>query len=313
MNKNKKKEVQISSSLSLIFGSFSAMFAKTIVAPLDRVKIVFQTQDANNFILKCEKRRYNGIFFSLKKIIKEEGIISLWRGHIPNLLRYVPSQAFNFLFNSYFNNNKKFKFQIRNDDYVKYTMVKVLKGGLAGGLSICIFFPLDFARIRLSANIQENCESKRYKGLTDVFRKIYRVEGTKGLFVGFIPSFWYFFVYRGFYFGLFASGKKYLPKLKKNIISKFFLASSVTIIAGLIAFPLDIIRKRLIMQSGKCDQTIQYNNMRGCVRSIINKEGFKGFYKGALINVYRSYGASLVLIFYDQFVHLYKERKSMML
>lgn len=307
-SKIEKKEVIISTQMSLIFSSLSAMIAKTIIAPLDRVKIVFQTQDANSFILNCEKRRFNGIFFSLRKIITEEGIKSLWRGHFSNLLRYVPSQALNFVFNSYFNNKKMFKITT-NDNFFKYTLVKILKGGLSGGLSLCFIFPLDFIRIRLSANVMENCESKRYKGIFDVFKRIYTKEGIRGFYIGFFPSFWYFFVYRGFYFGLFATGKKFFPKLKKNFFTKLFLASSVTVFAGLLAFPMDIIRKRLIMQSGKCEQTLQYNNMIDCVKTIIQKEGFKGFYKGALINIYRSYGSSLVLIFYDYFVHFYKEQK----
>ena len=62
--------------------------------------------------------------------------------------------------------------------------------------------------------------------------------------IGIIP-------YWAAYFGLFDTGKKYIPIVKENILAKFVFAQSVTTVAGLVSYPFDTVRRRMMMQSGK--------------------------------------------------------------
>ena len=82
-----------------IFGGVSAIAAKTIIAPIERVKLLLQTQETITRI-KQSGQKYQGIFDCFQRIVKEEGVSSLWRGNTMNVIRYAPNQASNFGFNS---------------------------------------------------------------------------------------------------------------------------------------------------------------------------------------------------------------------
>jgi len=78
-------------ALNFIMGGISAGISKTVVAPLERIKIVLQTQDANEKIRSGEAKKYKGVFGGIRNIYQNEGLISLWRGNFVNVLRYIPT------------------------------------------------------------------------------------------------------------------------------------------------------------------------------------------------------------------------------
>lgn len=75
---------------------------------------------------------------------------------------------------------------------------------------------------------------------------------------------------------------------------------TVTIVSGLISYPLDTVRRRLMMQSNLKKKDMIYKGTMDCYYKILRTEGAKAFYKGALSNVFRGTGAALVLVFYDK-------------
>ena len=86
---------------------------------------------------------------------------------------------------------------------------------------------------------------------------------------------------------------------KSHFLIKYIVAQVVTALAGIISYPLDTIRRRLMMQSGR-DHVI-YKGTVDCFRQIYRKEGgYRPFYKGALSNVFRGVGAALVLVMYEE-------------
>ena len=58
----------------------SAAVSKTVVAPIERVKLLLQVQDANKNI--AVENRYNGISDCFKRVVAEQGVGSLWRGNL---------------------------------------------------------------------------------------------------------------------------------------------------------------------------------------------------------------------------------------
>ena len=82
--------------LDFIAGGISAAVSKTIVAPLERVKILLQIQDAQKFIPKDQQ--YKGIVDCFSRVYQEQGVVSFWRGNVVNVIRYFPTQALNFAF-----------------------------------------------------------------------------------------------------------------------------------------------------------------------------------------------------------------------
>ena len=93
------KEIVIMSKdfmLDFIAGGISAAVSKTVVAPLERVKILLQIQDASKFIPKDQQ--YKGMIDCFSRVHAEQGFLSFWRGNVVNVVRYFPTQALNFAF-----------------------------------------------------------------------------------------------------------------------------------------------------------------------------------------------------------------------
>jgi solute carrier family 25 (adenine nucleotide translocator) protein 4/5/6/31 len=121
-----------------------------------------------------------------------------------------------------------------------------------------------------------------------------------GLYRGFLISVIGIIAYRASYFGMFDTGKALFFADSKNtsIFYMWAFAQSVTVSAGIMSYPLDTVRRRLMMQSGRGD--ILYSGTIDCFKKIYNNEGPKAFFKGSLSNVIRGTGGALVLVFYDK-------------
>lgn len=66
----------VSFFLDLAAGGTAGGISKTVVAPIERVKLILQTQDASTQITK--ETRYKGILDAFRRIPAEQGITSLW-------------------------------------------------------------------------------------------------------------------------------------------------------------------------------------------------------------------------------------------
>ncbi|VDK28955.1 unnamed protein product [Gongylonema pulchrum] len=86
--------------VDLATGGTAAAISKTAVAPIERVKILLQVQDAQKTI--AVEKRYRGIFDVLIRVPREQGLLALWRGNLANVIRYFPTQALNFAFKDTF-------------------------------------------------------------------------------------------------------------------------------------------------------------------------------------------------------------------
>jgi solute carrier family 25 (adenine nucleotide translocator) protein 4/5/6/31 len=165
-------------------------------------------------------------------------------------------------------------------------------GGAAGATSLTVVYPLDFGRTRLAADVGSGKE-REFNGLVDCLKKVALSDGPQGLYRGFGISVLGIVFYRAAYFGMFDTGKT-------NFFAMWGFAQFVTVSAGVVSYPLDTVRRRLMMQSGKKGGDIQYTGTMDCIRKIAAQEGPKAFFKGSLSNVIRGTGGALVLVFYDK-------------
>lgn len=88
--------------------------------------------------------------------------------------------------------------------------MNILCGGMAGSTTTCFVHPLDFARTRLAVDLGKSLGERQYRGLADCLKKVYRGEGVRGLYSGFLVACTSIFAYRGLYFGVYDYGKKVL-------------------------------------------------------------------------------------------------------
>jgi len=279
-------------------GGVSAAVSKTAAAPIERVKLLIQNQDE---MLKSGRlsEPYKGIGECFSRVIKEEGYGQLWRGNLANVLRYFPTQALNFAFKDYF--KRTFGYNRDRDGYTKWFMGNLASGGAAGACSLLFVYSLDYARTRL-ANDNKSAKKggeRQFNGLVDVYRKTWASDGIVGLYRGFVISCVGIVVYRGLYFGLFDSLKPILltGSLSDNFFASFLLGWGVTIGAGLASYPLDTVRRRMMMTSG---EAVKYRSSIHAFSEIVKNEGTPSLFKGAGANILRAVAGAGVLAGYDK-------------
>lgn len=281
--------------IDLATGGTAAAISKTAVAPIERVKLLLQVQDAQKTI--AVEKRYKGIIDVLVRVPREQGLVALWRGNLANVIRYFPTQALNFAFKDTF--KKMFMGGVdKNKEFWKFFAGNLASGGAAGAASMCFVYPLDFARTRLAADVGKG-SSREFKGLTDCLVKVFKSDGPVGLYRGFCVSVQGIIIYRAAYFGMFDTVKIVVASEKKlNFFAAWAIAQVVTVSSGILSYPWDTVRRRMMMQSGRKD--ILYKNSADCAMKIVRKEGMSALFKGALSNVFRGTGGALVLAIYDE-------------
>lgn len=288
-------------AIDFMLGGVSAAVSKTLTAPIERVKLILQNQDSIESV-RLTGRRYTGIGNCFYRVATEEGVMQLWRGNFANVVRYFPTQALNFAFKDFY--KRTFNPYKPKEDPFKFFLGNIMSGGAAGATSLCVVYPLDFCRTRLANDMGKGAADRQFSGPVDVFQKIIKSDGVAGLYRGFGISVLGIIAYRGCYFGMFDSGKVLILRKEATIFEKFIFAQFVTGAAGVASYPLDTVRRRLMMMSGKkaADSKVTYyNGTLDCFRKVYAEEGTKGFFKGALSNFFRGIGAALVLTLYDKF------------
>jgi solute carrier family 25 (adenine nucleotide translocator) protein 4/5/6/31 len=282
--------------LDFMMGGVSAAVSKTMVAPIERVKMLLQVQD--NIKGMSEANKYKGIGDCFMRVNSEQGFASFWRGNMANVIRYFPTQALNFACKDYY---KKYLCPYKPSDGMKFFLGNCASGGAAGATSLCFVYPLDFARTRLAADVGSG-KNREYTGLINCLQKTAASDGAAGLYRGFGISVVGIIGYRASYFGMFDTGKVILfPDSKKvNVLAMWGFAQVVTVGSGIVSYPLDTVRRRLMMQSGLPEAERRYSGTMDCFKKIVSQEGPSAFFKGCLSNVIRGTGGALVLVFYDR-------------
>jgi len=281
-------------------GGVAGAVAKTATAPIERVKLLIQTQDANPKIISGEVPRYTGIVNCFTRVSSEQGFSAFWRGNTVNVIRYFPTQAFNFAFKD----TIKAMFPKYNPktEFWSFFATNMASGGLAGAGSLTIVYPLDYARTRLASDVGSG--NPQFSGLVDCLMKTASSGGVLSMYNGFGVSVVGIVAYRGPYFGVYDTLKAKNPykhdKGMLGLISNYAIAQTTAIIAGFISYPFDTVRRRLQMQSEKPKEQWLYKGTLDCAVKICKDEGVAAMFKGFGANVLRTLGGALVLVGYDE-------------
>ena len=143
-------------------------------------------------------------------------------------------------------------------------------GGLAGAGSLCIVYPLDYARTRLASDVGGG--KAQFSGLLDCLKKTVASSGVGGLYNGIGVSVVGIIPYRGVYFGLFDTLSGYNPYQKDE--NNFLRAGS--------------------------EAEWVYKGTADCFAKIMKEEGTTALFKGAGANALRTVGAAMVLVLYSE-------------
>jgi solute carrier family 25 (adenine nucleotide translocator) protein 4/5/6/31 len=296
-----KEKPKLSFIENFALSGVAAVVSKTAAAPIERVKLLVQNQGE---MIKqgTLARPYTGVIDCTVQTFRNEGFFPFWRGNLANCIRYFPTQALNFAFKDQI--KLLFK-QNKNDPYMINFGKNVASGGVAGAMSLCFVYSLDYARTRLANDLKSTKKGggeRKYNGLIDVYKKTLATDGIAGLYRGFVISCVGIVIYRGCYFGFYDTLKPILLGPDAGIALSFLLGYGVTVTSGLISYPVDTIRRRMMMTSG---QAVKYKGAMDCMFQIIRTEGIAALFKGAGANILRGIAGAGVLSGFDKLVQVY--------
>merc|ERR1712227_630697 len=275
-----------------MLSGIAAGISKTAAAPIERVKLLVQNQDEMIKQGRLDKP-YSGVMDCTRRTLAEEGITPFWRGNLASVIRYFPTQALNFAFKGQI----KALFAVSKDASAATKFAtNIASGGFAGSISLTVVYSLDFARTKLANDAKGKGGTRQYNGLIDVYKKTLSTDGIGGLYRGFVISCVGIFIYRGLYFGLYDTLKPMFLGPDAGFLASFLLGWMVTVVSGLASYPIDTIRRRMMMTSGT---GVHYKSSVDCGMQILKNEGFMSMMKGAGADILRGIAGAGVLSGFD--------------
>lgn len=272
-----------------------------------------------------------------RSIYRNEGLWSFWRGNLPSVLRVSGTAAINFTMMNYY--KAAVRPLVHSDYLISSTMspdqkerrrkniTSLVSSGLAGGTSTTVLYPVEFLRTRLAADRQKGTRTGDYQfqGTRHALTTILRSDGITGLYQGYgvalVGGIFYRILLLGGYDILKSETVRrneqqqlllqlQLPPSTAAASSsntdlswgqRFVIAQTISLSAGTLCYPLDSVRRRLMMQAGKPYCQRLYRNAIHCFFLVAKTEGLRGFFLGLGPNILRSVSGALLLVTYDAF------------
>ena len=299
-----------------IAGASAGIFARTIAAPIDRVKLLSQLRGSIPATAASHQEHKLSALQIFRGIVQKEGILSLWRGNTPTILTEGGVTALNFVFLNWYKlasrdvlthlENHYPSLRLENGgDRKRRVLQSFVSGGLAGATTITFLYPLGFMRTRLATDVGTK-ERMFPAGMRDVMSKIWKSDGLRGFYQGYGIALISVSLHRIVYLGGYDFIKSEYEggsggRREMTMAERFGAAQFVSMSASTIHYPLDCVRRRLMMEAGKSEHDRKYRNTFDCFRKIWAEEGYRGFYLGLGPNLFRCIGSALALISYDVF------------
>ncbi|KAL4877928.1 mitochondrial carrier domain-containing protein [Aspergillus karnatakaensis] len=264
-------------------GGVAGAVSRTIVSPLERLKILLQIQTVGREEYKLS------IWQALKKIGKEEGWRGFLRGNGTNCIRIIPYSAVQF---GSYNFYKRFA---EPSPGAELTPIRRLLCGAAAGISSCIVtYPLDIVRTRLSiqsasfAALKREQAGEKLPGMFTTMALIYKNEGGfLALYRGLIPTVAGVAPYVGLNFMTYESVRKYLTpegETTPSALRKLLAGAISGGIAQTFTYPFDVLRRRFQINT-MSNMGYQYASIFDAVKVIVAEEGARGLFKGITPNL----------------------------
>ncbi|XP_045813551.1 mitochondrial adenine nucleotide transporter ADNT1-like [Trifolium pratense] len=284
----------ISICKSLVAGGVAGGVSRTAVAPLERLKILLQVQNRHNV-------KYNGTVQGLKYIWKTEGFRGMFKGNGTNCARIVPNSAVKFF--SYEQASKGilslYRLQTGNEEAQLTPVLRLGAGACAGIIAMSATYPMDLVRGRLT--VQTEASPQQYRGIFNALSTVFREEGARALYKGWLPSVIGVIPYVGLNFSVYESLKDWLIQTKPlgigqdselSVTTRLACGAAAGTIGQTVAYPLDVIRRRMQMGGWKGAASIvaadgkglEYTGMVDAFRKTVKYEGFGALYKGLVPN-----------------------------
>ncbi|KAL0280435.1 UNVERIFIED_CONTAM: hypothetical protein PYX00_001724 [Menopon gallinae] len=256
----------------LVAGGVAGAVSRSFTAPLDRLKVYLQVHGSEHKtkILKCARA-----------MVDEGGYLSLWRGNGINVLKIAPESAIKFM--AY----EQAKRAIRWNHTRELSIYeRFAAGSIAGGISQTVIYPLEVMKTRLALR-----KTGEFKGIADAFKTIYAREGLKSFYRGYVPNLLGIIPYAGIDLAVYETLKNtYISKHggthdQQPAVTLLLACGTVSTICGQVcSYPLALIRTRLQAKVFATVEDERTYSMTNVFKTIIQREGFFGLYRGIAPN-----------------------------
>ncbi|KAM6219403.1 mitochondrial adenyl nucleotide antiporter SLC25A23 [Rhynchocyon petersi] len=274
----------------LVAGAVAGAVSRTGTAPLDRLKVFMQVH--------ASKTNRLDVLGGLRNMVREGGVLSLWRGNGINVLKIAPESAIKFM--AY----EQIKRAIRGQQETLHVQERFVAGSLAGATAQTIIYPMEVRRrapdclrcgIYISAPHFRVLKTRltlrrtgQYRGLQDCARQILEQEGPRAFYRGYLPNVLGIIPYAGIDLAVYETLKnQWLQQYSHDSADPGILVllacGTISSTCGQIAsYPLALIRTR--MQAQATVEGATQSSMLGLLRHILSQEGVRGLYRGIAPN-----------------------------
>ena len=293
--------------LAVFSEAFATVISKSINAPLERIRIVLQTQNTCN---NLGSTIFDSTSECISRIYAQQGITAFWRGNFSHVVGSLLSNTFlltcrealESLFPKYDSKSQSLQY------FLSGMGAKIF----AGIFSLSLSYPLESIYSRLAADVGLK---PKYLGLKDcLIKTISGANGFIGIFDGFSASIIGLFPYRVVYFGLHDFFSRSNPlkedKSKWGLLAKYLIAQLSSIAAFLASYPFDTVMRRLQLQAASSKADRAYNGVVDCFRKTIKNEGIAGFYRGVGFAIAIKVGISVSVLAYEEIASARNQRKT---
>ncbi|KAF5815334.1 putative mitochondrial carrier domain protein [Helianthus annuus] len=267
----------------LIAGGAAGAFAKTAVAPLERIKILLQTRTQGFHSL--------GVYQSLKRLLKHEGVPGFYKGNGASVLRIVPYAALHFM------TYEQYRCWILDNYSVFGTgpVVDLLAGSAAGGTAVLCTYPLDLARTKLAYQVVDTKASvgngyksitapPRYSGIKNVLESVYREGGMRGLYRGVGPTLIGILPYAGLKFYIYEELKSRVSEEnQRSIMMRLSCGALAGLFGQTFTYPLDVVRRQMQVENLQAGGVRHASTWKG-ITTIVSEQGWRQLFAGLSIN-----------------------------
>jgi solute carrier family 25 phosphate transporter 23/24/25/41 len=252
-------------------GAIAGVISRTCCAPLEMVSTV----------MMCRGQASQSMWLELTSAYKKAGVAGLFKGNGANCLKVAPSRGMQFLVYEFVKQHMVTTgFLVASAGAPLNAGARLFAGGIAGMAAAALVYPLEVVKTMLTL-YPEDC-----KGVRDGLRKAMQNGGLPGMYRGLMPTLVAMFPYVGVEFMVYET-------LKRRWLMMFGAPTTmVLLLLGAIggaaaqtsAHPLDVVRRRMQMQSMKkegqqADQK-KITNMVSGLYGIAKHEGPGTLFKG---------------------------------
>ncbi|KAK8479945.1 hypothetical protein V6N11_069291 [Hibiscus sabdariffa] len=232
--------------MELIAAGASTTVSKTAVAPLERVKILLET--------RAEGFHSIGVYGSLKKIVKNEGLKGLYKANGVCIIRMLPHSIFHYMTYEQYRGFLQYKWPRVGQG----PMLDILAGSAASATAFLCTYPLDLARAKYAYQVldrrQSSIDSRRcihsglpaHRGITDIFRTVYKQAGMSGFYRGVGPTLGGILPYNVLKFYSHEELKRWVPNEDQSSIPLNLACGTLAALFGqTVMYPLDVVRRQM--------------------------------------------------------------------